>query len=546
MFCEPYSDLSYLVYSTEAPHLLYYSHLPAVIVSLLLGYFIISHNWSSLAGRALALIALTFSAWSIADLFIWTQTDSRLVMFLWSYWFFFFVLLFVLSFYFLYTFARKQDLPFWGKAVLALSLAPMLLLGSTEYNLSYFDVSACNAIENASMLGYSYAVSLGIFLSLIVFAIREIIRLTGADKKRVLFASIGIVLFLLSFSLATLVASIANFFQSSPDTFEIEQYGYFGMTVFIAFLTYTIVQYRAFNIRLIAAQALVVSLVVLIGSQFFFIRNPINYYLNSFALTLSIGFGYLLVKSVKREVEQRERIEVLAKDLEAANAQQATLIRFITHQLKGFMAKSRNIFAMIQEGDFGPVPEPMRPLITEGYASSTKGANTIQEILNASNIKSGKMTYEKKPIDLAELVRSVVAVLAPNAQAKGLQLTLSGADEPLTLMADRMQLENALRNLVDNSIKYTLQGSVTVSLDRNPKTTRLTITDTGVGITPEDMANLFTEGGHGKESQKINVDSTGFGLYIVKNIIEAHGGKVWAESEGAGKGSRFIVELPAA
>ena len=73
----------------------------------------------------------------------------------------------------------------------------------------------------------------------------------------------------------------------------------------------------------------------------------------------------------------------------------------------------------------------------------------------------------------------------------------------------------------------------------------LEIRDTGVGISEEDMKNLFTEGGHGKNSQKVNVESTGFGLYIVKNIIEAHGGKVWAESEGEGKGARFIVELPA-
>ncbi len=68
--------------------------------------------------------------------------------------------------------------------------------------------------------------------------------------------------------------------------------------------------------------------------------------------------------------------------------------------------------------------------------------------------------------------------------------------------------------------------------------------DSGIGITPEDMKKLFTEGGHGKDSTKVNVESTGFGLYIVKSIIEAHKGKVWAESEGAGKGSRFIIELP--
>ncbi|MDE1919073.1 MAG: HAMP domain-containing histidine kinase [Patescibacteria group bacterium] len=68
--------------------------------------------------------------------------------------------------------------------------------------------------------------------------------------------------------------------------------------------------------------------------------------------------------------------------------------------------------------------------------------------------------------------------------------------------------------------------------------------DTGIGITEEDKKRLFTEGGHGKDSQKVNVHSTGYGLFIAKNIVEAHGGTIRAESEGAGKGSTFIVELP--
>ena len=74
---------------------------------------------------------------------------------------------------------------------------------------------------------------------------------------------------------------------------------------------------------------------------------------------------------------------------------------------------------------------------------------------------------------------------------------------------------------------------------------RFEVKDSGVGITPEDMKNLFTEGGHGKDSIKINVHSTGYGLFIAKEVVEAEGGKIWAESEGAGKGSRFVVELPA-
>jgi signal transduction histidine kinase len=70
------------------------------------------------------------------------------------------------------------------------------------------------------------------------------------------------------------------------------------------------------------------------------------------------------------------------------------------------------------------------------------------------------------------------------------------------------------------------------------------VKDTGVGITKEDMKNLFTEGGHGKESTKVNADSTGYGLFIAKQVTEAHNGKIWAVSKGKGQGSEFIVEFP--
>lgn len=150
-----------------------------------------------------------------------------------------------------------------------------------------------------------------------------------------------------------------------------------------------------------------------------------------------------------------------------------------------------------------------------------------------------------EPFSLKQQIEGIVTALKPAADKKGLELNASLGDEPVTIRGDRAQLDNVFRNLIDNSIKYTPEGHVNVSLTREPGKAVFRIEDSGVGITPEDMKNLFTEGGHGKESAKVNVESTGFGLYIVKNIVEAHKGKVRAESAGAGKGSRFIVELPA-
>jgi signal transduction histidine kinase len=97
--------------------------------------------------------------------------------------------------------------------------------------------------------------------------------------------------------------------------------------------------------------------------------------------------------------------------------------------------------------------------------------------------------------------------------------------------------------LIENSVRYTESGTIEINLKRKENKLLFSVRDSGVGITPEDKKNLFQAGGRGKDSVKVNVDSTGYGLYSVRLIVEAHQGKVWADSEGAGKGSTFSVEL---
>ena len=108
---------------------------------------------------------------------------------------------------------------------------------------------------------------------------------------------------------------------------------------------------------------------------------------------------------------------------------------------------------------------------------------------------------------------------------------------------DIFWLKEAISNLIENSIRYTKQGKITINLKIQNGKILTSIKDTGIGITNEDKKNLFTEGGRGKDSIKINTDSTGYGLYSVKLIIKAHKGRVWAESEGLDKGSTFYIEL---
>jgi len=113
------------------------------------------------------------------------------------------------------------------------------------------------------------------------------------------------------------------------------------------------------------------------------------------------------------------------------------------------------------------------------------------------------------------------------------------------MAGDVFWLKEVVNNLIENSIKYTREGKITVGLSDGDGKIHFSVKDTGVGITEEDKKILFTEGGRGKDSVKINTDSTGYGLYSVKLIIEAHNGKAWGESAGPNKGSEFHVEFPA-
>ena len=106
-------------------------------------------------------------------------------------------------------------------------------------------------------------------------------------------------------------------------------------------------------------------------------------------------------------------------------------------------------------------------------------------------------------------------------------------------------MKQVLTNLVDNAIKYTPTGSVTVTIEKKDTVARLTITDTGVGIPPEEIGLLFEKFKRARGANKVNTTGTGLGLYVAKQLTEGNAGKIWVESDGAGKGSRFIVELPA-
>ncbi len=231
---------------------------------------------------------------------------------------------------------------------------------------------------------------------------------------------------------------------------------------------------------------------------------------------------------------------------------QHELLHFLSHEVKGHLAKSKAAFAAIAEGDYGAVSDPVKSLASEGFKDSQKGVETVMNILDGSILSGGAtvggsaIQYDKKPFDFAESVRRVFDDLRTLAERKGIAMSVS-AGGPYVVIGDQHKIEqHVIRNFLDNAIRYTFAGQIDITVSSQNGAVRLAVANTGIGITGADTQRLFTEGGHGEHSRATNPESTGYGLYIAKQVVEAHEGKVWAHSSGPGTGSTFYAELPIA
>jgi len=155
------------------------------------------------------------------------------------------------------------------------------------------------------------------------------------------------------------------------------------------------------------------------------------------------------------------------------------------------------------------------------------------------------MIYDKSKVSLEDLTQSVFEELEQPAHNKGLEYKFTKPKKSLPkLFIDERKARQVILNLIDNSIKYTPSGHTYVDVTVKGKEVIVAVTDTGVGLEPGEADNLFKKFQRGAGISVINTEGVGLGLFVARKIIEAHGGKIWAESPGKGKGSTFAFSLP--
>jgi signal transduction histidine kinase len=200
---------------------------------------------------------------------------------------------------------------------------------------------------------------------------------------------------------------------------------------------------------------------------------------------------------------------------------------------------------MLLDGSYGKLSSTVKDALEKVYISNERLIGLIESLLDISHLEEGKVEFNFVKIGLNEIAKKAVDGLALQAQNKKLYLKfLPWKKAKLIVWADESKVTEAISNLIDNALKYTRKGGVSVKVQKVNGVARVSVSDTGIGLKKDEIGNLFQKFVRAGRGNKMSTVGTGLGLYVVRKMVEAHKGKIRAESAGESRGSTFIIELP--
>lgn len=220
-------------------------------------------------------------------------------------------------------------------------------------------------------------------------------------------------------------------------------------------------------------------------------------------------------------------------------------VSIAAHQLRTPLSAIKWIFDMLMEGDAGPLTEEQKSLLEQGFISNERMINLINDLLNIARLEEGKFVYNFSLVAPVEIIEKIIAGFLPLINRKKIILIFKKPKKMMPkIKVDIEKFQIVIQNLIDNAISYTPEGGrVTISLKPAKLYLEVAIQDTGVGIPLAQRERIFEKFFRADNAAKIQPEGSGIGLFIAKNIIEKHGGKIWFEAE-EGKGTTFYFTIP--
>lgn len=254
-------------------------------------------------------------------------------------------------------------------------------------------------------------------------------------------------------------------------------------------------------------------------------------------------FNQKLAREVERQTKELRSANEKLTELDQAKSE---FMSIASHQLRTPLAGINGYLSMMEDGDFGRLTKQQQPIIHDVAQATQRLIRMVNVFLNVTRIEAGRfvMNYTKQPF--GEVMMDIYKTLKPTADAKGVKLTIDekGVNKLPTIDVDMDKIKDVIINLTDNAIKYSPDGHVHMSAEANSRTVHVMIKDSGVGIPKEEVDNLFDKFVRGSGIARVEPNGSGLGLFIARKIVEGHGGKIWAASEGEGKGATFQFKIP--
>ena len=259
-------------------------------------------------------------------------------------------------------------------------------------------------------------------------------------------------------------------------------------------------------------------------------------------LSLEVSSIFLKAESVDKE------ILIILHDITRDKLVEKMKTEFVSiaaHQLRTPLSAIKWTIKMMLDGDAGKITEDQKDLLEKTYISNERMIGLINDLLNVTRIEEGRFLYRQEKIQLEDIVGLVVESSAELLEMRKIKLDI---DVPKDLMpevkVDKEKMSLVVQNLLENAVKYSKEGSeIKIILENKGSEALFKIIDKGVGIPKNQQERIFTKFFRGDNVVALETEGSGLGLYTTKNIVEAHKGKIWFESE-ENKGTTFYFTVP--
>ncbi len=341
---------------------------------------------------------------------------------------------------------------------------------------------------------------------LIIFTVIPILRLSKEHDKKATYFLSGITIFYF----ANLIFNI-----TLPVVFRITHLYYFGdySTIFLlGFTTFSIVRYKFMDIKVFSTEAFTLLIWIILFTKLFVTQTKGELAIDLVVFILMVVFGVMLIRSVIKEIKQKEKLEILTKKLKQLDAQKDEFVSVAAHELRAPMTAIKGFLSLIKEGDAGEVSAKVMEFITDASEGNDRLIRLVNNMLNIGRIEENRMVYQMDYVHLKKVIDDTVNIYYEEAKRKNLKLEVVAADNITDLVyVDKDRINEVISNLLSNSIKYTEQGSVTIKLTMEGDFVKCEIIDTGRGISREEQEKLFKKFQRTKSSEGKTLGS-GLGL----------------------------------